>query len=268
MFPLTLFPPRGLFHARILRLATRAPLLLCFILSAGPALAMDGSLSSTPDSLAPGPTVIAKTFETPHHLGSESRIIVRMLPLRVLVAHVADRDSRISLPGSNTRRLDRTKNNKKKDTGITARSKATGGSPQESKMDSPSGSPSKGHAVPLSEGVADAAQSFTASAGGAAKIPVSLDSSLWNPGRSFGVALVHSHLESLLSGKLVLLRAEIMGGSARMRIGFQEPRLRNNVWRESILENTGNQFSPASDGVSARENNGFSCVSLSFRITF
>ncbi len=267
MYSLSLFSPRGLIPARILRLATRVPLLLCFILSSGPALAMDGSLSFTTDSLAPAPNVIAETFETSYYLGFESRNSVRMLPLWVLDAHMADRDSRISVSGSNTRRLARTGNNETGDAGVTARSKATGVSSPESEKDSTSGSLSKGHAVSLSEGDA-AAQSFTASVRGAVKTGVSLESSLWNPGRSFGVALVLSHLQSLLSGKLFVFRTEITGSSARMKIGFQEPSTRDNVWYKSILENTGNRFTLASNGVSARENNGFSCVSLSFRITF
>ncbi|MEF8823056.1 MAG: hypothetical protein V5B78_02410 [Desulfohalobiaceae bacterium] len=120
----------------------------------------------------------------------------------------------------------------------------------------------------LYEGVAAAAKSFTAYVSGANKKDVSLDSSLWNPGRSFGGALVLNHLESLFSGKLFLLRTQIKGNSARMRIGFEEPITRDDVWRESILENTGNRFARDSDVVSDRENNSFSCVSLSFRITF
>jgi len=268
MFSLIVPSIRGLIPARILNSATAVPLLLCIILSAGPALAVDGNRPLSTNSPAPATNGMAKMFEASHHPGSVSDNTACMLPFWVLEGHMEDRDSRNSVLGSGTRSMALTGPDDTEESEVMFPSQASGDSSLESRTDSPWGFLSEDSVVPLFKGGAAAVRSFTASVSAIHTTSVSLESSLWNSVRSFGVASVLNHLESLLSDKLFLLRTEIMGNPAQVRLGFQKPTIPGGVRRASTPENVGNRYAPDWDGAPDSDTNRFSCVSLSFRVTF
>jgi len=268
MFLLSIFLPCGLSPARFLSFAAPVTLIFCIVLQAGPAVAIDGSLFLPLDGSFRFPRVAERTYEPSLHPCFESGNPAVMFSRGGLDASVAEGPRRFNATVSGEHCVAMTGLYDSRDGRIAVLSEGGRATLFESGIASLSSSQSSGRVVLLSKR-STSVPCFRAPITGGSLSDESIDISLWNPGRKLGDASVLNYLRTFLSDMLFQLETEITGDFALLKLGFQEPDIRDGVRCEYTLKNVEKLHTRDSDMLPEPEpKSRFSCISISVQIAF